>query len=264
MDSESQVKNTGLRGVTVADSAISFIDGDKGVLIYRGYRIEDLADQSSFMETAYLLLNGVLPVTDEIEAFSRQVKAARELPGFVIDAMKGFPAGAKPMDVLQAVVPMLAMEQDYDDMLERELYIARAINLIAKMPTITAAWHRLRNGLAPLLPDASLGHAANFLWMLKGEKPDTATARDLDICLVLHADHTFNASTFAAREVVSTKAPICAGVAAGLGALSGSLHAGLASRPVSAGLSFPGGLKRRRLLNLPGGEKRQSCLMSII
>ncbi|PIE63732.1 MAG: citrate (Si)-synthase, partial [Desulfobacterales bacterium] len=230
MTSESQVKNIGLRGVAVADSAISFIDGDKGVLIYRGYRIEDLADQSSFMETAYLLLNGTLPTTDEVTLFSEQVKAAREVPGFVIDAMKGFPVSAKPMDVLQAVVPMLAMEFDYDDTLDRQLYVDRAINLIAKMPSITAAWHRIRNGLDPLLPDASLGHAANFLWMLKGEKPNQETAKDLDVCFVLHADHTFNASTFAAREVVSTRAPICAGVAAAIGALSGRLHGGANAR----------------------------------
>lgn len=226
MSSESRVKNIGLRGVTVADSAISFIDGDKGVLIYRGYRIEDLADHSSFMETAYLLLYGTLPTVDEVNTFSERVKAARGVPGFVIDAMKNFPSKAKPMDVLQSVVPMLAMEKEYDDTLDRELYLERAINLIAKMPSITAAWHRIRNNLEPLMPDASLGHAANFLWMLQGKKPDPATAKDLDVCLVLHADHTFNASTFAAREVVSTRAPICAGVAAGLGALSGRLHGG--------------------------------------
>lgn len=226
MSSKSRVKNIGLRGVTVADSAISFIDGDKGVLIYRGYRIEDLADHSSFMETAYLLLNGTLPTVDEVNIFSERVKAARELPGYVIDAMRSFPSNAKPMDVLQAVVPMFAMEKEYDDTLDRALYLERAINLIAKMPSVTATWHRIRNNLDPLMPDASLDHAANFLWMLQGKKPDPATAKDLDICLVLHADHTFNASTFAAREVVSTRASICAGVAAGLGALSGRLHGG--------------------------------------
>ena len=226
MSSEARVKNIGLRGVTVADSAISFIDGEKGVLIYRGYRIEDLADNSSYMETVYLLLHGTLPTIEQEQRFVEKVKAARQVPDFVYQSMKQLPVDAEPMDILQAVVPMLSMADEYGDTFERGININRSIGLIAKLPTITAAWHRIRNGLEPLPPDESLDHAANFLWMLQGTKPDAATARELDICLVLHADHTFNASTFAAREVVSTRASLYAGVAAGLGALSGSLHGG--------------------------------------
>jgi len=226
MSEEIRVKNTGLRGVTVADSAISFIDGEKGILIYRGYRIEDLADRSSFMETVYLLLFGVLPTAEHLEAFIRQVKDMRRVPDYVFDSMRCWPKDARPMDVLQACVPLLAMAEEQSDTMDRQVCVNRSIGLIAQMPTLVAAWHRIRNGQPVLEPDPELDHAANFLWMLQGKKPDPATAKDLDVCLILHADHTFNASTFAAREVVSTRASLYAGVAAGLGALSGSLHGG--------------------------------------
>ncbi len=226
MSEEVRVKNTGLRGVTVADSAISFIDGEKGILIYRGYRIEDLADNSTYLETAYLLLYGVLPTIEQLADFSARVKAVRAVPEFVFDAMRLWPKNASPMDVLQACVPLLAMIEERNDAIDRQACLNRALGLIARMPTLVAGWHRIRNGQPVLPPDDSLDHAANFLWMLQGEKPDQTTARDFDVCLVLHADHTFNASTFAAREVVSTRASIYAGVAAALGALSGSLHGG--------------------------------------
>jgi len=226
MSEEIRVKNTGLRGVTVADSAISFIDGEKGVLIYRGYRIEDLADRSSYMETAYLLLLGVLPTSEQLADFSQKVRQARHVPEFIFESMRHWPKKAKPMDVLQASVPLLAMVEEHNDTIDRQACLNRAIGLIARLPTLVAGWHRIRNGHQVLAPDPSLDHAANFLWMLQGKQPDTATAQDLDVCLILHADHTFNASTFAAREVVSTRASLYAGVAAGLGALSGSLHGG--------------------------------------
>jgi citrate synthase len=226
MSEEIRVKNIGLRGVTVADSAISFIDGEKGVLIYRGYRIEDLADNSSYMETAFLLLFGVLPTSGQLADFTQRVQAARAVPEFVFDSMRRWPKNARPMDVLQASVPVLAMAEEGNDTIDRQAYINRAISLIARLPTLVAGWHRIRNNEPVLAPDPSLDHAANFLWMLQGKRPDAATAHDLDVCLILHADHTFNASTFAAREVVSTRASLYAGVAAGLGALSGSLHGG--------------------------------------
>jgi citrate synthase len=134
------------------------------------------------------------------------------------------------MDVLQASVPLLAMS-DYELPDEtREGNVRKAVRLIARIPVLVAAWHRIRNGLDPLPPDNSLSHAGNFLWQLHGTKPDPEIARDLDICLILHADHTFNASTFACREVVSTRAHMYAGVSAGVGALSGSLHGGANAR----------------------------------
>lgn len=230
METGVRYKNIGLRGVTVADTKISYIDGEHGVLIYRGYRIEELAERSSFTETAYLLLNGTLPNPEELKLFEGALRKARELPGFVIDAFRRFPASASPMDVLQAAVPMLAMaDPDLEDE-SRHGNARKAVRLIARIPAVMAAWHRVRNGLDVLDPDDSLSHAANFLWQLQGKKPDPEMAHDLDVCLILHADHTFNASTFACREVVSTQAHMYAGVAAGVGALSGSLHGGANER----------------------------------
>ena len=226
MAQEVNVKNIGLRGVTVADSKISFIDGEKGILIYRGYRIEELAERSTYLETAFLLINGHLPMDAELARFSDEVRSARRIPDFVTASMKTWPREARPMDVLQAVVPLLAMDETGLDDLSRPALERQAAKLIAKMPVVTAAWHRIRNGLEPLEPDDDLGHAANFLYLLTGERPTEATARDLDVCLVLQADHTFNASTFSCRQVVSTRAHMFAGVGGGLGALSGSLHGG--------------------------------------
>lgn len=224
------VKNIGLRGVAVADTKISFIDGQKGVLIYRGYRIEELAERSSFMETACLLLNGRLPSSEELQEFETQVRESRELPDYVYSCLKTLPKNADPMDVIQAAVPLLAMADP--DLAEwtREANVRMAIRLIARLPVVTAAWHRIRNGLEPLRSDNGLSHAANFLWLLKGEKPDEETAHDLDVCLILHGDHTFNASTFACREVTSTRAHMYAAITAGIGALSGSLHGGANAR----------------------------------
>lgn len=221
-----KVKNIGLRGVTVADTKISFIDGEKGILIFRGYRIEELAEESTFPEVAFLILNGHLPSKTELADFDKRIKAAREIPGFVIDAMKNFPKDSAPMDVLQAAVPMLGMDDPDLNAETREGNVNMAIRLIARLSVVVAAWYRIREGkhLLPSKDDLTL--TENFLWQLKGEKPDPEMAKDLDTCLVLHADHTFNASTFACREVVSTKAHMYAGVTAGIGALSGSLHGG--------------------------------------
>jgi citrate synthase len=224
------VKNTGLRGITVADTAISFIDGVKGVLIYRGYRIEDLAENATFPETAYLLLNGNLPDNAEKSVFEETLLKARDVPGHIYDNMRNLPSGSDPMMVLQSTVAALGLDDpDLNDE-TREANFRMASRLISRIPVVTAAWERIRNGLAPLESDQDLGHAANFLWLLTGEKPTEETARELDICLILHADHTFNASTFACREVVSTRANMYAGVSAGIGALSGSLHGGANTR----------------------------------
>ena len=220
------VKNIGLRGVTVADTRVSFIDGEKGILIYRGYRIEDLAEKSSFMEVAYLVLNGTLPDKKELSEFENRVKEARQVPQFVYDSFKELPKESNPMDVLQASVPLLATVDPDLTRDSREDNMNMSIRLISRLPIVVAAWHRTRQGLEPLSSDDNLSHAANFLWLLHGKKPDEEMAQDLDTCLVLHADHTFNASTFACREVASTRAHMYAAVTAGIGALSGSLHGG--------------------------------------
>ncbi len=226
MEGTVKVKNTGLRGVTVADTRISFIDGDKGILIYRGYRIEELAEYSSFPETAYLLLNGTLPDAKQLSDFTDQVAVAGRVPDFIFDSLRLLPVDARPMDLLQAAVPLLAMADPDLEEETRDANVRKAIRLIARLPVVVAGWQRIRQGLEIVPPDSSLSHAGNFLYQLTGRKPDEETARDLDVCLVLHADHTFNASTFACREVVSTRAHMYAGVAAGVGALSGSLHGG--------------------------------------
>jgi citrate synthase len=220
------VKNTGLRGVTVADTKVSFIDGDKGILIYRGYRIEELAEKSSFMEVAYLILNGTLPDRKALVAFENRVKEERQVPDFIYESFKKLPKEANPMDLLQASVPLLATVDPDLTGDSREANMSMSIRLISRLPIVVAAWHRIRQGLEPLSSDDNLSHAANFLWLLHGKKPDEEMARDLDTCLVLHADHTFNASTFACREVASTRAHMYAAATAGIGALSGSLHGG--------------------------------------
>ncbi|HEX9019670.1 MAG TPA: citrate/2-methylcitrate synthase, partial [Nitrospirota bacterium] len=222
----SKMKNTGLRGVTIADTKISDVDGENGILIYRGYRIEDLARNSTFEETAYLLLNDALPDKDQLDEFKRRLIEARMVPPFVFDALRKVPKSARPMDVLQASIPLLAAADPDLESETREANVAKAIRLIARVPAIVAGWDRLRNGNEPLPSDATLGHAGNFLWQLKGTHPDAEMSRDFDTILVLHADHSFNSSTFACREVVSTRAHMYAGVAAGVGALSGSLHGG--------------------------------------
>ena len=226
----SETKNIGLRGIPVADTRISAIDGENGVLIYRGYNILDLARSSTFEEVAYLLLYGDLPAHQQLDAFKESLTREREIPESLIHSMEGRPKSAHPMDVLQSSVAMLADHDPSARVEGKEADVAKAIRLIAKFPTIVAAWDRIRKGLAPLKPEPSLSHAANFLYLLKGETPDPETARDFDVCLILHADHTFNASTFAAREVASTRAHMYASVTAALGALSGELHGGANAR----------------------------------
>jgi citrate synthase len=207
----ARMKNIGLRGVTVADTKISHVDGEKGILIYRGYRIEELAQQSTFEETAYLLHHDELPTEKELREFRKSLQEARQVPEFVFEALRKLSQQSHPMDVLQAAVPILATsDPDLGDE-SRGANLVKAGRLIAAVPAIVAGWHRLREGKAPLPPDAALSHAANFLWQLTGQQPDAELARDLDTILVLHADHSFNASTFACREVVSTQAHMYAG-----------------------------------------------------
>lgn len=217
-------KNIGLRGITVADTKISKVDGQEGLLYYRGYSILDLAENATFEETAYLLLYGTLPSEKRLKAFEEELALERDIPDLVLHTLQERPKAANIMNVLQAIVPMLA-DHDWrsgDD--SKSSNYSKAIQLIAKFPTIVAYWDRVRKNKPIVRPNPDLSHAANFLYMLHGEVPDEETARDFDICLVLHADHTFNASTFAAREVASTRAHIFAAVSAGVGALSGELH----------------------------------------
>ena len=230
MDECKPMLNTGLRGVVIADTRICEVDGANGRLIYRGYLVQDLAENATFEEVTFLLLYEKLPDKDELTEFKGQLADQRALPPEVIAAMKTRPKDALPMDVLQAVVPMLANhDPDIKDQ-SREAVLRMSTSLIAKFGTIIAAWDRIRNGLEPVEPSPDLDHAANFLYMLSGEVPDDEVARYLDKALVLHAEHSFNASTFAAREVASTRAHVYAAVSAAVGSLSGDLHGGANTR----------------------------------
>ena len=220
-----ETKNIGLRGIEVADTKISNIDGEKGKLIYRGYDILDLTKNSTFEETAYLLLYDKLPTKPQLEEFNTKLTEARYIPKQMQKNMGNWRKDADPMDMLQAFVAALAGYYD-EEFSTKDASYDRAINLIAKVPTIIASWHRIRNGLDIVDIDPSLSHAANFLYMMSGEKPDPEVEKIFDVCLILHADHTFNASTFTARQVASTRAHMYSASSAAIGALSGELHGG--------------------------------------
>ena len=220
-----ETKNIGLRGIEVADTRISNIDGEKGKLIYRGFDILDLTKNSTFEETAYLLLYDQLPNKLQLDEFNSKLVDARYIPKQMQKNMGNWRKDADPMDMLQAFVSALAGYYD-EEFSNKDASYDKAINLIAKVPTIVASWQRIRNGLEPVEPDSSLGHAANFLYMMFGEKPDPEVERIFDVCLILHADHTFNASTFTARQVASTRAHMYSAASAAIGALSGELHGG--------------------------------------
>ena len=220
-----ETKNIGLRNIPIADTKISMIDGEKGKLIYRGFDVLDLTKNSNFEECCFLLLHDHLPNKTEFEEFVLMLKDARAIPEQMQKNMRNWRKNAHPMDVLQAFVAALAGYYDEQGS-EKEISQQRAINLIAKVPTIIASWDRVRNDKEPIQPDLELSHASNFLYMLTGNKPDKEMERVFDVCLILHADHTFNASTFAAREVASTRAHMYSAVSAAVGALSGELHGG--------------------------------------
>ena len=220
-----ETKNIGLRGIEVADTKISNIDGEKGKLIYRGYDILDLTKNSTFEETAYLLLYDKLPTRPQLDEFNSKLIEARFIPKQMQKNMGNWRKDADPMDMLQAFVSALAGYYD-EEFSNKEASYDKAINLIAKVPTIIASWQRIRNGLEIIDPDESLGHAANFLYMMLGKKADPEVEKIFDICLILHADHTFNASTFTARQVASTRAHMYSAASAAIGALSGELHGG--------------------------------------
>jgi citrate synthase len=226
MEECKPILNTGLRGVTVASTKISDVIGDQGKLIYRGYLAKDLAEKATFEEIVYLLLYEKLPNADELVALKKQLVAERDIPAELVAALQTRPADALPMDILQASVSMLANHDPDVKTQTREATLRMGVRLVAKFATIVAAWERIRSGQAPVAPDPDLDHGANFLYMLLGRRPDAETARFFDVALLLHAEHSFNASTFAAREVASTRAHIYAAISAAVGSLSGELHGG--------------------------------------
>ena len=217
----------GLKDVYFERSPTTFIDGKAGELRYRGYSIHDLAQQSTFEETAYLLLHGELPKASELARITAELSAARQLQPAVLDIIAAVQR-AHPMDVLRTAVSALsAFDPEAGDK-SRAATLRKGIRLTAQMPMIIAAHARIREGKTPVAPDAGLSHAANFLWMLKGERPSADAARLIDTDLVLHAEHGSNASSFAARVVVGAQADIHAAVTAAVAALSGPAHGGAA------------------------------------
>jgi len=230
MPETNNILNTGLRGVTIASTKISDVDGAAGKLIYRGYLAKDLAGEVTFEEVVYLLLHERLPDQEELKDFQSALAKERNIPDQLVDILKNSPKNALPMDVLQAAVSVLAQYDPDIRETSREAAEKMAVRLIAKFATIVAYWDRIRNDQAIIAPNPELSHAANFLYMLNGEIPDQELTNYFDVCLVLHAEHSFNASTFSARQVASTRAHMYAAIAAGVGSLSGALHGGANTR----------------------------------
>jgi citrate synthase len=219
-------RNIGLRNIEVADTKICAIDGENGKLIYRGYDILDLVKNSTFEETSYLLLFGDLPKALQLQNFAKKLKEERMLPEAIIKNFENRPKNARSMDVLQSSISQLADHDTNIDDDTKDGNIKRAISLISKIPSLVAYWYRIRENKKIIEPSSEFDHAGNFLYMLRGEEPSEREAKIFDMSLILHAEHSFNASTFAAREIASTRAHMYACIAGAVGALSGELHGG--------------------------------------
>lgn len=223
----------GLEGVPATKSNISSIDGEKGILSYRGYPIEVLAERSTFEETALLLLNGTLPTRASLKAFDTDMREHRRVKFRIRELMRQLPPTGHPMDMLQSMMACLGMYYSDADCLtggdhcdDINFVHNTSVTIIAHMATMVAMWEHIRNGYDPLEPRSDLTHAENFLWMLTGKEPDRYIARIMDICLILHAEHTINASTFAVLVAGSTLANPFSVIASGIATLSGPLHGG--------------------------------------
>ena len=216
----------GLAGIPAAESAVSFVDGENGVLEYRGININELAEKSTFLETSYLLIFGHLPNDGELKKFTKDITFHTRLKLKILRMMEYLPEGGHPMDYLQAVSSAMGMYYPARNTLDPDVRYWSIVRLIAKMPTIVAACHRLRRGDAPINPNNDLSFAANFYYMLFEKEPDPLMERLIDVILILHADHSMNASTFSARVVGSTLADPYTVVSSAIGTLSGPLHGG--------------------------------------
>lgn len=224
----------GLEGIPAAQSSIAHIDGEKGMLYYRGYPVEDLAGKSSFEETSYLLLYGDLPSKESLTRHALRLAEARSVPPTILDMLYDLPKKTHPMHALAtALCAMTPFAGDATILTEpatsetRQTFIDQnTIHLIAVFPSLVASWARIRKNLSPLAPRTDLGHAANFLWMLTEKEPDETVAHLMDVCLVLHAEHTFNASTFTVRVASSSLPHPWPVMTTGVVSLSGPLHGG--------------------------------------
>src|SRR5277367_5352578 len=225
MSTTTTTPGAGLEGVVAGESEICYIDGYEGVLSYRGYNIHTLAEHATFEEVIYLLWNGTLPTNAQLAALKEKLAASGGLSAQVIEFLGANPK-APPMDILRTAVSMLSLSDPLAREMSPEANATKAIHLMAQTPAIVAGLDRLRNGKQIIPADASLGFAANFLYMLTGSKPDEVMERAFDVALILHADHELNASTFAARVTAATLSDIYSCVTSGIGALKGPLHGG--------------------------------------
>lgn len=223
---ETTAATAGLRGVVAAQSAIGDVNGEQGILIYQGYDIHDLAENSTFEEVVFLLWNGRLPKADELADLKSKLQANYGVPSEVLEMMKTFPKDANPMDVLRTTVSALGFYDHEGHGTDRDAAVATAVRLTAQLPTLVTAWERIRSGKDVVAPDSSLTIAENFLYMLRGEKADADEAHIFDVALILHADHELNASTFTTRVVAGTLADMYGAVVGGISALAGPLHGG--------------------------------------
>ena len=216
----------GLENIVAANSGICWIDGDAGVLSYRGIDIHELALHSNFEETTYLLWNGILPNELALREFQAQLASSRVLDQRIIDMLRTFPTSATPMEVLRTAVSALSFYDADEKDCSHDANVRKSFNLTSQIAMIVAIYDRLRKGLEVVPPDRSLSHAGNFLWMLNGIKPSETATKTMDMALVLHAEHELNASTFAARVIAATLSDIHSAITGAIGALKGPLHGG--------------------------------------
>ncbi len=223
---DAPIKAKGLEGVIALESELSYIDGDKGELIYRGYDINDLAENTTFEEVVYLLRHGELPTQNELDDFTTHLRSERALPEPVLDLLRDTPDDAHPMAVLRTAVSALGLYDEEADTMEEAANHRKADRILAQIPTIIAAFDRLRKGQDPVSPLDHGSMAHNFLYMLNDEEPGEAAENTFDVCLVLHADHGLNASTFTSRVIGSTLSDMYSAISGAIGALKGPLHGG--------------------------------------
>ncbi|MGK7919869.1 MAG: citrate synthase [Trichodesmium sp.] len=235
----------GLEGIPATQSSISYVDGQQGILEYRGINIQELAKQSSFLETAYLLIWGYLPSKEELETFEHDIRYHRRIKYRIRDMMKCFPETGHPMDALQTSAAALGLFYARRALDNPEYIRTAVVRLLAKIPTMVAAFQLMRKGNDPVQPRDDLDYAANFLYMLNEKEPDPLAAHVFDVCLTLHAEHTINASTFSAMVTASTLTDPYAVIASAVGTLAGPLHGG-ANEDVISMLSEIGSLENVR------------------
>jgi citrate synthase len=226
MSTSTAMPTKGLEGVVAANSSICYIDGEAGVLAYRGIDIHELADNSTFEEVCYLLWFGRLPQRAELDDLKKKLAAERKMDPAIFAMMQQIPRTATPMEVLRTVVSALSFYDKEAEAVDHDANVRKAIRLTSQIAMIVASYDRIRKGKSVTPADPSLSHAANFLLMLNGEKPTATAEKALDVALILHADHEFNASTFAARVTAATLSDMHSAIVSGIGALKGPLHGG--------------------------------------